>query len=70
MDRRLAPALLMLLAGCVGPPSPPVVDMNGVDPAKYQQDLADCRAAKKWTLTFGNDVDECLQAKGYKILVE
>jgi hypothetical protein len=68
MLRLLTGGLLVLLAGCAGRPREPVVDMQGVDPVKYQQDLADCQAERKWTLTFGNDMDECLEAKGYKIL--
>lgn len=60
---------LCLLAGCAGRRGDPIVDMQGVDPAKYQQDLADCREERKWTLTFGNYMDECLTTKGYKILV-
>jgi hypothetical protein len=60
--------LLLLLAGCADRPGDPIVDMQGVDPAKYQQDLADCREERKWTLTLGNYMDECLETKGYKIL--
>ena len=42
--RLLSPALLAaaLLAGCAQSYQP-IVDMNGVDPARYQQDLAECR---------------------------
>ena len=69
LDLRLLTAgLLLLLAGCAGRSRDPIVDMQGVDPVKYQQDLAYCREARKWTLTLGNYMDECLATKGYKIL--
>ena len=69
LDLRLLTAgLLLLLAGCAGRRGDPIVDMQGVDPVKYQQDLAYCREERKWTLTLGNYMDECLATKGYKIL--
>ena len=60
--------LLILLAACAGRRGDPIVDMQGVDPAKFQQDLAYCHEERKWTLTLGNYMDECLATKGYKIL--
>ena len=68
MVRVLTSGLLLLLVACAGRRGDPIVDMQGVDPVKYQQDLAYCREERKWTLTFGNYMDECLATKGYKIL--
>jgi hypothetical protein len=68
MLRLLTVGLLILLAACADRPRDPIVDMQGVDPVKYEQDLAYCREERKWTLTFGNYMDECLATKGYKIL--
>lgn len=42
MRRKLATALGLVLAGCAQSYQP-VVDMKGVDTAKYQQDLYECR---------------------------
>lgn len=40
----LSALIIMLLAGCAGRQrGEPIVDMRGVDPARYQADLADCR---------------------------
>jgi hypothetical protein len=69
MVRVLTSGLLLLLVACAGRRGDPIVDMQGVDPVKYQQDLAYCREERKWTLTLGNYMDECLATKGYKILV-
>ena len=68
MFRLLTAGLLILLGACADRPRDPIVDMQGVDPVKYEQDLAYCREERKWTLTFGNYMDECLATKGYKIL--
>lgn len=68
MLRLLTLGLLILLVACADRPRDPIVDMQGVDPVKYEQDLAYCREERKWTLTFGNYMDECLATKGYKIL--
>jgi outer membrane lipoprotein SlyB len=40
-----ANASLAMLAGCAGqtPANDPIVDMKGVDPARYETDLAECR---------------------------
>ena len=69
MVRVLTSGLLLLLVACAGRRGDPIVDMQGVDPVKYQQDLAYCREERKWTLTLGNYMDECLATKGYKILL-
>lgn len=42
MDHIKATALALLAAGCAAHPDP-IVDMTGVDPVLYQQDLEDCR---------------------------
>jgi hypothetical protein len=60
--------LVLPLAGCGGGPTPlPIVDMHGVDQAKYNDDLAYC--VNNQTFGFGNAVTRCMKAKGYKILV-
>ena len=41
----------------------PIVDMQGVDPVKYNQDLADCHTiASKTAFAFGNPVTDCMKA--------
>lgn len=42
MDHTRVAALALCLAGCAANPDP-IVDMRGVDPVLYEQDLADCR---------------------------
>ena len=63
----------LLLSGCVashGVYQPPVVDMTGVDPAKYQKDANECTVAKKNATFVGNAqfISNCMEAKGYVIL--
>lgn len=38
-------ALATALAGCAANPDP-IVDMKGVDPVRYERDLAECKAYK------------------------
>jgi len=40
----LVSLLLVVLAGCAGRSSGPIVDMRGVDPVQYRQDLAECNS--------------------------
>jgi len=35
---------VVLLAGCAGRSGGPIVDMRGVDPVQYRQDLAECNS--------------------------
>jgi hypothetical protein len=58
-------AILGSLAGCAAPGTPgngfgasytPVVDMKGVDPSRYNQDLAECRAYASQVDASGNAV--------------
>lgn len=60
--------LALGLTGCGGPVPAPIVDMHGVDQAKYNEDLADC-VNNQPAFAFGNPVTKCMKAKGYKILV-
>ncbi len=61
--------ILLLLAGCGDPIPSPIVDMHGVDPAKYNQDLAEChQIASNTAFAFGNPVTDCMKGRGYKIL--
>lgn len=57
----------LVLAGCTSVPQP-VVDMAGVDQAKYSQDLAACYNEMP-AVYFGNPVTACMKQKGYKVLV-
>ena len=50
--RRLcAPCILVALAGCT---SDPIVDTKGVDPARYQADLVECRQYAEQVSVAGN----------------
>jgi starvation-inducible outer membrane lipoprotein len=64
-------ALIMVmciaLQACAGLP-PPVVDMEGVDHAKYNRDLAACYEEANSAVEMGNAVTNCIKRKGYKIL--
>lgn len=58
------------LMGCTGlAATRPVVDMKGVDPVRYNRDLAACEdyVARQF-ISAGNGVSRCLSEKGYKIL--
>jgi hypothetical protein len=57
----------ILLTGCQ-PTLAPIVDMTGVDQAQYNRDLAK-RVNHQPLFAFGNPVTQCMQKKGYKILV-
>jgi hypothetical protein len=67
------PAILIVvlstvfLAGCSYPPLP-VVDMQGVDPVKYNRDAAECAEHAETAFEFGNAATNCMRKKGYKIL--
>lgn len=41
MNRLLLPVAGLVMAGCA---SEPIIDKRGVDPVKYERDLAECRA--------------------------
>ena len=43
-NRRFLCGSLLLLAGCDHVVYQPIVDMKGVDPIQYQQDLRECQA--------------------------
>lgn len=43
MDHTKVAALALCAVGCAANPDP-IVDMRGVDPVMYEQDLADCKA--------------------------
>ncbi len=64
----LSVVLALVLAGCGSATPNPVVDMQGVDPVKYNRDLADCVNNQPF-LALGNPVSTCMRARGYKILV-
>lgn len=56
------------LSACTATPAP-VVDMQGIDPAQHNRDLAACYEEKKYATEWGNPISNCMKAKGYKILV-
>jgi hypothetical protein len=63
----------MTVAGCATQSAyePPVVDMRGVDPQKYANDLADCTKAKQdmgW-FTRGAPISDCLTERGYHVTI-
>jgi hypothetical protein len=69
----LTVALGVCLSGCGGGYhrlTPPLVDMNGVDQAKYNADVVECQR-KKDSASFigaGTMVSDCMGAKGYRII--
>lgn len=70
MKSLLPIAAALMLAGCSSVSSQrPLVDLEGVDLAKYQRDMAACEDETASQLVVaGNGVSRCMQAKGYKIL--
>jgi len=61
----------LTLSGCVYQPPhfDPIPDMHGVDPVKYNEDLAECYK-RPWGIYVGNPVARCMKKKGYKFLVD
>lgn len=72
MRSLLALPFIALLVGC-GAAQPPVVDMTGVDPGQHSRDLADCDrqryTGQNGFVEFGNPLSNCMERKGYKVLV-
>ena len=64
-----AAALLAPLAACASADNL-LVDRSGVNDAKYNQDLADCKkSSAPVSLSLSNPVATCMTAKGYKVLM-
>jgi hypothetical protein len=62
----------LLLAGCGGGWNrldPPLIDMSGVDRAKYDQDLAYCTKLKAESTFVGNAqlISRCMTERGYRV---
>lgn len=55
-----------VIAGCGVPV--PIVDMQGKDPVKTNQDLAYCQSSTANTFAIGNPIANCMKAKGYTLL--
>lgn len=71
--RTLAVLLAPLsLAACSGPQQP-VVDLTGVDMGRYSQDQAACdrerATGQNGFIEAGNPLANCMERKGYKVLV-
>jgi hypothetical protein len=66
--RSLLAAVLATGAAACSTLAPPVVDMEGVDQVKYNRDLAWCYNNLSG-FEMGNAVTNCMERKGYKILV-
>jgi hypothetical protein len=63
--KRALVAVALVLVGCGTGPMNPIVDMQNVDPVKYNRDLAECNHAPG---VIGNPISRCMRKKGYKIL--
>jgi predicted metal-binding protein len=61
-------ATFVACGGCTGIQAP-IVDMNGVDQARYNIDLSDCaKRASAMFISAGNPISRCMEERGYKIL--
>lgn len=64
--------LALTLAAC-NTVQQPVVDLTGVDMGRYSQDMAACDreryTGQNGFIEAGNPLTNCMQRKGYKILV-
>lgn len=62
-------ALALVLSAC-NTVQQPVVDLTGVDMGRYSQDQAACdRERYETSFSVGNPLTNCMERKGYKILV-
>lgn len=60
-------AFCLAVGACSSIPAP-VVDMEGVDQAQYNRDLAQCYE-NVGLIEAGNPVSQCMHNKGYTVLV-
>jgi hypothetical protein len=60
------------LSGCAGNSRyiAPIVDMRGVDPIKYNNDLGECTQQKRDTPFYmdGGSISKCMTARGYTVI--
>lgn len=63
----LLAAVTAAIISCSAPQAP-VVDMEGVDPAQHNRDLAECYRTMP-AIAAGNPITTCMKEKGYRILV-
>jgi hypothetical protein len=65
-------AAALALSGCAGSSryAAPIVDMRGVDPIKYNNDLGQCTQQKRDTVFYadGGVITRCMAARGYTII--
>ena len=66
---------VLLLAGCAvnSAYEPPIVDMTGVDPVRYNADLGACtnqRRANDSFIVLGAPISDCMAARGYTVLAK
>lgn len=58
---------LLGAAGCSS--SNLTVNRMGIDDARYERDLAECKQASGLSLSFRNPVATCMTGKGYQVLM-
>lgn len=60
------------LAGCAGGSryASPIVDMRGVDPVKYANDVGECTELKRQLPVYadGGAISKCMAARGYTVI--
>jgi hypothetical protein len=65
-------ASAVCLSGCAGHSrlAPPIVDMNGVDPVKYNADISECTRKKENASFVGaaTMISDCMADKGYRVI--
>jgi hypothetical protein len=59
-------------AGCAGQSryASPIVDMRGVDPTKYANDVGECTEIKRQLPVYadGGAISKCMAARGYTVI--
>ncbi len=70
--KRLLLAFCVVLSGCAGHSiyQGPIVDMTGVDPVKYNNDLGQCTRKKQEASFVGaaTMISDCMADKGYRVI--
>jgi hypothetical protein len=62
----------LALTGCAGGSryASPIVDMRGVDPTKYANDVGECTELKRQLPVYadGGAIAKCMAARGYTVI--